>query len=99
MSYAGQTAVKSWKNASKGEIMGDFSDPRDFTESDIKEILYDDYFSEGLPPFKALMKLYEDINARRFDYKLQAWQFTYDDLRKIAKEIGIEQLSILAARS
>jgi hypothetical protein len=45
------------------------------------------------------MKIYEDINARRFDYKLQAWQFTYDDLRKIVKEIGIEQLSILAARS
>ncbi len=79
--------------------MGDFSDPRDFTESEIKEILYDDYFLEGIPPFKALMQIYEDMNARRFDYKLQAWQFTYDELRRIVREIGIEQLNILAARA
>jgi hypothetical protein len=79
--------------------MGDFSDPRDFTESEIKEILYDDYFLEGIPPFKALMQIYDDMNARRFDYKLQAWQFTYDELRRIVREIGIEQLNILAARA
>jgi hypothetical protein len=79
--------------------MGDFSDPRDFTESDIKEILYDDYFSKGIPPFKALMQIYEDMNARRFDYKLQSWQFTYDELRRIVREIGIEQLNILASRA
>ena len=74
--------------------MGDFSDPRDFTERDVKEILEDDYII-GNPPFKGLQRLFDDINRRRFDYKLQAWKMSYADLKRIASRIAVEQLEIL----
>ena len=79
--------------------MGDFSDPRDFTEKDVKEILYDDYFLEGIPPFKALMSIYDDINHGRLEYKMQAWNFSKSEVLRIVREIGVEQLDILVSRS
>lgn len=78
--------------------MGDFSDPREFTEREVREILYDDYMCDGLPPFKALMNLFRDISERRFDYKLQAWGFDYEDLTLIAKDLAREQLNLLKAK-
>lgn len=79
--------------------MGDFSDPRDFTERDVKEMLYDDYFLDGVAPFKALASIYDDIACNRLDYKMQVWGFSKHELLRIVREIGVEQLNLLVSRS
>lgn len=78
--------------------MGDFSDPRDFTERDVHEILYDDYLCAGLPPFKGLEKLFDDLNSGRLNYKMRIWQMTDSEIRRIAHDLGKEQLNLLVER-
>ena len=79
--------------------MGDFSDPREFTEREVREILYDDYFLDGIAPFKALESIYNDIASNRLDYKIQAWGFSKHEILRIVREIGVEQLNLLVSRS
>jgi len=79
--------------------MGDFSDPRDFTEKDIKEILLDEYLPYGAPPIKGVSKLFDDLHNGRLNYKIKVWQTDYLTVQDIIGQIAKEEIVKLAERA